>query len=83
MIRIPCPCCGLRDYTEFTYGGDATIAWPALKEQTGEVMPPPSAEDLAAWNTAVFQRANPRGHIGNSGTTPRAAGFGWWSSAIR
>jgi sarcosine oxidase delta subunit len=23
MLRIPCPLCGERDYTEFHYGGDA------------------------------------------------------------
>ena len=26
MLRIGCPVCGLRDETEFVYGGDATVA---------------------------------------------------------
>jgi sarcosine oxidase subunit delta len=25
MLLIPCPHCGPRDQTEFTYGGDATV----------------------------------------------------------
>ncbi|MEM1164476.1 MAG: sarcosine oxidase subunit delta, partial [Pseudomonadota bacterium] len=30
MIRIRCPFCGLRDHSEFSYEGDATVAYPAL-----------------------------------------------------
>ena len=61
MIRLPCPHCGERDYTEFTYGGAAEVPWPSLKEADGEVLAPPSAEELEAWNRAVFLRDNPRG----------------------
>jgi sarcosine oxidase, subunit delta len=28
MLRIPCPWCGVRDETEFHYGGQAHIARP-------------------------------------------------------
>ncbi len=49
MIRIPCPFCGERDHSEFTYGGDASIDYPALDAP---------AED---WLKAVFQRENIRG----------------------
>ncbi|MEM7684740.1 MAG: sarcosine oxidase subunit delta [Pseudomonadota bacterium] len=49
MIRIDCPFCGLRDHTEFSYEGDATIEYPALD----------ASED--AWFDAVFLRENPRG----------------------
>ena len=49
MIRIPCPYCGLRDHSEFSYGGDASIVWPPLDAP---------AED---WQKAVFERENPRG----------------------
>ena len=49
MIRISCPHCGLRDHSEFSYGGDASIAWPPLDAPV---------ED---WQKAVFQRENPRG----------------------
>ena len=46
MIRINCPYCGQRDHSEFSYGGDATVEYPALDA---------SAE---AWLEAVFQRDN-------------------------
>jgi len=49
MIRIPCPFCGERDHSEFGYGGDATITYPALDA--------PAAD----WLEAVFQRQNIRG----------------------
>ncbi|MBC8268812.1 MAG: sarcosine oxidase subunit delta [Rhodospirillaceae bacterium] len=46
MIRIPCPFCGERDHSEFSYGGDATIEYPALDAS------------IANWHDAVFQRQN-------------------------
>lgn len=49
MIRINCPFCGERDHSEFTYGGDGSIVYPALDA--------PAAE----WVEAVFQRENIRG----------------------
>ncbi|MEM7172083.1 MAG: sarcosine oxidase subunit delta [Pseudomonadota bacterium] len=49
MIRIPCPFCGERDHSEFTYGGDGSIVYPELDG---------SMED---WHEAVFQRENIRG----------------------
>ena len=49
MIRIPCPFCGDRDHSEFTYGGDGSINYPALDA---------SADD---WLKAVYQRRNIRG----------------------
>lgn len=52
MIRIVCPHCGLRDQTEFLYGGDATVSRPA------------DDAPLDAWNDYVYTRENPRGlHI--------------------
>ena len=50
MIRIHCPHCGLRDQTEFTYGGDATRAYPGLDNEARD-----------DWNDYVFLRDNPRG----------------------
>ncbi len=50
MLRLPCPLCGLRDETEFTYGGDATV-----------IRPPESETDIAVWLDYVFLRDNPRG----------------------
>jgi sarcosine oxidase subunit delta len=49
MLRIPCPFCGPRDHSEFSYEGDATVAYPALD----------ASEE--AWFEAVFLRDNPRG----------------------
>lgn len=46
---ISCPFCGLRDHTEFTYGGDGT-----------RVRPAPDA-DAQIWHDHVYLRANPRG----------------------
>ena len=49
MLRIICPFCGERDHSEFTYGGDATIAYPDL------------AAPMEAWIEAVYVRTNPKG----------------------
>ena len=49
MIRIPCPFCGERDHSEFSYGGDGSIVYPALDASQEE------------WVEAVFQRENIRG----------------------
>jgi sarcosine oxidase subunit delta len=50
MLRIICPVCGERDYTEFRYGGDATKARPPL-----------DSEDTKAWYEYVFVFANSKG----------------------
>ena len=49
MLLIPCPHCGERAQTEFTYRGDATVERP-------------HAEDSAEkWYDYVYTRDNPRG----------------------
>lgn len=50
MLRLYCPVCGLRDETEFTYGGDASVERPPMEETRSE-----------AWCDFVFLRRNPRG----------------------
>jgi sarcosine oxidase subunit delta len=50
MLRIPCPHCGLRDYTEFKYFGDASKSRPDLAD-----------EDLERWYAHVFLFENPKG----------------------
>lgn len=50
MLRLHCPICGLRDETEFTYGGDATVRRPKDDET-----------DPRPWLDYVFYRDNPRG----------------------
>ncbi|HSH42346.1 MAG TPA: sarcosine oxidase subunit delta [Arenicellales bacterium] len=46
MIRIPCPFCGVRDHSEFSYGKDASIRYPDLGAPMDE------------WTAAVFEREN-------------------------
>ena len=47
-MLIPCPVCGLRDQSEFTYGGDATIVRPELADA-----------DAARWADYVYDREKP------------------------
>ena len=49
MIVIDCPFCGPRDHAEFSYGGDATVEWPALDAPEKD------------WFEATYLRRNPRG----------------------
>lgn len=51
MLRIPCPWCGERDEVEFSYGGQAEVAYPA---------DPASLSDVA-WAEFLFVHDNPRG----------------------
>lgn len=51
MLRIPCPYCGLRDHSEFTYVGDASVEMPSLDASE------------QAWFEAVYLRDNPRGPL--------------------
>lgn len=48
MLRIDCPHCGVRDHSEFQYGGDATQPRPAFDD--------PSMDH---WYAHVFERRNP------------------------
>ncbi|MEM7746867.1 MAG: sarcosine oxidase subunit delta [Pseudomonadota bacterium] len=50
MIRINCPICGLRDETEFTFVGDASVKRPSIDN-----------DDMQSWYEYVFLRDNPRG----------------------
>jgi methylglutamate dehydrogenase subunit B len=49
-MRINCPACGLRDYTEFRYGGDASKPRPAH-----------DAREMRTWYEYVFVFENPKG----------------------
>lgn len=51
MLRIPCPWCGVRDETEFRYGGQAHIERPE----------DPDALPDAEWAEYLFMRDNPKG----------------------
>lgn len=51
MLLIPCPYCGERDETEFSYGGEAHIARPKDPEKLSD----------AEWADYVFMRPNSKG----------------------
>ncbi len=51
MLKIPCPWCGERDQSEFSYGGQAHIVRP----------PDPDALDDEQWGDYLFFRDNPKG----------------------
>ncbi|WP_159586614.1 sarcosine oxidase subunit delta [Chelativorans xinjiangense] len=49
-MLIPCPHCGPRDLSEFSYQGDAT-----------RTRPDPASTDMKAWHDYVYNRPNPAG----------------------
>ena len=51
MLLIPCPQCGPREETEFSYGGEAGIARPKNPESLSD----------NEWADYLFMRRNPRG----------------------
>lgn len=51
MLRIPCPLCGLRDETEFRYGGEADVTRPAE----------PAVASDREWAAYLFYRHNLKG----------------------
>jgi heterotetrameric sarcosine oxidase delta subunit len=53
MLSIRCPCCGERDEAEFSYGGEAKVAYPA---------DPGTLSDVE-WAKFVFVRANTKGRL--------------------
>ncbi len=53
MLLIPCPWCGPRNESEFTYGGEADVVRPADPEAVGDV----------AWADYLFMRTNPKGSL--------------------
>ena len=51
MLLIPCPWCGEREEVEFSYGGQAEIAYPSE----------PAALTDEQWAEWLFVRDNPKG----------------------
>ncbi len=51
MLLIACPWCGPRDETEFAYGGQSGVAYPA----------DPGALSDEEWAAFLFYRDNPKG----------------------
>jgi heterotetrameric sarcosine oxidase delta subunit len=50
-MLIHCPCCGERPFSEFAYGGDATVERPPRPEEASD----------AEWCAYLYLRNNPRG----------------------
>ena len=71
MLRIPCPYCGPRDETEFHYGGQAHVPYPA----------DPDALDDAAWAEYLFVRDNPKGPFAERWV--HSAGCRRWFNVVR
>jgi sarcosine oxidase subunit delta len=51
LLLIPCLHCGLRDETEFRFGGEAYRSRPACPEQLSD----------GEWTDYLFSRSNPKG----------------------
>lgn len=71
MLLIGCPWCGPRDETEFTYGGQAHVAYPAE----------PAALTDAEWARYLFIRDNPKGPFAERWS--HASGCRRWFNVIR
>ena len=71
MLLISCPWCGQRDETEFRYGGQAHVPYPA----------DPEALDDAAWAQYVFIRDNPKGPFAERWV--HSAGCRRWFNVMR
>ena len=71
MLLIRCPWCGERDEVEFSYGGQAHIAYPK----------DPEALSDAEWAKFLFMRDNPKGFFKERWM--HAQGCRRWFNAVR
>ncbi len=71
MLLIRCPWCGPRDEIEFSYGGEAHIAYPAEPDLLSD----------AQWADFLFMRHNPKGDF--SERWYHSAGCRRWFTVIR
>ena len=71
MLLIACPWCGPRDETEFRYGGQSGIAYPADPESLSD----------AEWADFLFMRDNTKGDFHERWM--HAAGCRRWFNVIR
>ncbi len=71
MLQISCPWCGERDETEFHYGGQAHVPYPAA----------PAALDDAQWSQYRFVRDNPKGPFAERWS--HSAGCRRWFNVLR
>jgi sarcosine oxidase, subunit delta len=71
MQLIACPWCGPREETEYNYGGQAHVAYPA----------DPEALTDEEWGQFVFFRSNPKGLFAERWN--HRAGCRRWFNAVR
>lgn len=71
MLQIQCPWCGLRDETEFRYGGQAHVAYPE----------DPATLSDEAWSEYLFFRDNPSGPFAERWL--HSGGCRKWFNAVR
>jgi sarcosine oxidase, subunit delta len=71
MLMIECPFCGPRTETEFSYGGQAHVAYPR----------DPSALSDEQWARFLFYRDNPKGT--HHERWAHSAGCRKWFNAVR
>jgi heterotetrameric sarcosine oxidase delta subunit len=71
MLLIECPWCGPRDETEYHYGGQAHVAYPADPNQLSD----------AEWAKFLFYRANPKGLFAERWV--HSTGCRRWFNAVR
>jgi sarcosine oxidase, subunit delta len=71
MLRIPCPWCGVRDETEFHYGGQAGIVRPEHPDELSD----------DEWAEFLFMRDNPKGEFAERWV--HAAGCRRWFKLVR
>lgn len=69
MLRIECPWCGIRDETEFTYGGETHV-----------VRPPTDCSD-ETWTEYLFIRSNAKGEQAEHWC--HTFGCGQWFNVLR
>lgn len=71
MLRIECPYCGLRDQTEFRYGGEASRTRPEVPDSTTD----------REWADYLFYRDNPKGPLQERWV--HSYGCGQWFVVLR
>ena len=71
MLLIECPYCGIRDESEFSYGGEAHIARPLNPEELTDEQ----------WGDYLFFRTNPKG--AHKERWVHTAGCRRWFNAVR
>ncbi len=71
MLKIGCPWCGERDELEFTYGGQAHVAYPAHPADLSD----------AEWSEYIYFRDNPKGWFRERWV--HTAGCRMWFNGVR